>query len=85
VTFHGRDLIVDGDSAKRYKREMEKHENHQIRVLPKEVAFGTDNIVFGDMVVLFAYDDEKTVIRIENQNVANSFRAWFEVLWEMSA
>lgn len=83
--LQGRDLLVDNAGAKQYLREVEQHEEYEVRLLPKEVSFGTDTIVFGDTVALFAYDADLTIVRIENQNLADAFRAWHGALWEISA
>ena len=80
----GRDLLVDNDSSQQYIKEVPQDENYVIRLLPKDVHFGTDTILYGDNMVLFAYDDEQTIIRIENQNLSDAFRAWFEALWKIS-
>lgn len=80
--LRGRDLIVDNEESKRYLRETPQHEHYEIRLLPKGTVFQTDTIVAADTLWLFAYDDEKTIIKIENQNLADSFRAWFEMLWK---
>jgi predicted DNA-binding transcriptional regulator len=84
IALRGRDLLVDNDAARRYMREWVTTDVYDFRLLPKHLFFDTDTIVYGDTTVIFAYDDEKTIIRIDSHNVANSFRAWFEGLWEMS-
>ncbi|HLD07764.1 MAG TPA: helix-turn-helix domain-containing protein [Candidatus Peribacterales bacterium] len=84
VKLRGRDLHVDNDGSKRYIAEVKQHEEYEIRLLPRSVIFNTDTIVFGDSVALFAFDDEKTIVRIENKNLADAFRAWFEMLWGIS-
>lgn len=77
----GRDLLVDNASAERFIRENNQGPDYEIRLLPKGVTFATDTMVFGDIMIILAYDTENTIIRIENQNIADSFRAWFEVMW----
>jgi predicted DNA-binding transcriptional regulator len=79
--LRGRDLLVNNAGAKRYIGEVSQDDEYQIRLLPKNVTFGTDTIVYEDTVAMFSYDSEQTIVRIENQNIANAFRAWFEVLW----
>jgi hypothetical protein len=83
VRLRGRDLLVDNAAAKRYLREMQQDDEYQIRILPKDAQFSTDTIIFEDTVALFSYDSELSIIRIENRNIADAFRAWFEVLWGM--
>ncbi|HLD71852.1 MAG TPA: helix-turn-helix domain-containing protein [Candidatus Peribacteraceae bacterium] len=80
----GRDLVVAGEAAERYICEVPQDESYAIRTLPQEVTFDTDTICFGDTVAYFAYDEERTIVRIENANIANAFRAWFEILWAAS-
>ncbi len=82
--LHGRDLLVDNAAARRYMSELKQDSTYQIRLLPKSVSFGTDTIITEDTVALFAYDLDRTIVRIENANIAASFRAWFEVLWGQS-
>ncbi len=82
VQLHGRDLLVNNDGAKQYIGEMAQDEEYQIRLLPKGMSFATDTIVYGDTVAIFSYDSEQTIVRIENQNIADAFRSWFEVLWK---
>ena len=82
MVLSGRDLLVDNAAAQRYVREVPQHASYEIRLLSKDVQFSPDTIVSGDTVALFSYDDEMTIIRIENKNIADSFRAWFEVLWQ---
>lgn len=78
----GRDLLVDNRSAQRFIAENKQSEEYEIRLLPKDVIFGTDTMVYGDTMIILAYDADHTIIRIQNKNIADSFRAWFEVLWE---
>lgn len=83
VRLHGHDLLVDNPGAKRYLREVEQHKDYEVRLLPKGVAFGTDTIIFGDTIALFAYDADLTIVRIENQNLADAFRSWHGALWNI--
>jgi predicted transcriptional regulator len=82
--LHGRDLIVQNEAATQYLRDLPSDSDYSIRLLPKDVSFDTDTIVYGDNVALFSYDDERTIIRIENRKIADSFRSWFEVMWAVS-
>lgn len=81
ATLRGRDLLVDNNGAKEYMKVVPQHKDYEIRLLPKGITFNTDTIVFGDTVAIFAFDEEKTIVKIENQHMADSFRAWFEVMW----
>jgi hypothetical protein len=82
--LRGRDLMVNNAAAKQWLKEVEPNDTYQVRLLPKGMTFATDTNVSGDIMAIFAYDDEQTIIRIENQNIADAFRTWFEALWAMS-
>jgi predicted transcriptional regulator len=82
--LHGRDLVVRNEGAKQYLKDIPPDSDYSVRVLPKGVSFDTDTIVYGDTVTLFAFDDERTIIRIENRKIADAFRAWFEMMWLVS-
>ncbi len=84
VELRGQDLLVDNRGARRYRKEWPDTDAYRVRLLPKGMRLSTDMLIYGDTVVLFAYDDEKTMIRIENRNVAESFRGIFTELWEHS-
>lgn len=84
ATLKGRDLIVDNEGAKQYLKDVPCNANYKIKLLPKDVQFETDTIVFGDTVTLFAFDDERTIIRIDNAKIAQAFRTWFEMMWGIS-
>ena len=82
--LRGRDLIVQNDATKRYLRDVPTNDEYTVRLLPKGVAFDADAMAYGDNVTLFAFDEERTIIRIENRKIADAFRSWFEVMWSVS-
>lgn len=84
VELRGRDLLVNNEGADRYLSETPFNKDYQARILPDAIQFDTDTIIYGNTVVLFAFDEEKTIIRIENKKIADTLRSWFEVLWNMS-
>ncbi len=85
VQLKGRDLLVDNAGARSFVKEVSQNEEYTIRLLPNNIQFHSDTIVFGDTVALFSYDDENTIVRIENSNLANTYRSWFDALWELSS
>jgi len=84
VQLKGKDLLVDNAGAKQFKQDMKQNDEYKIRLLPKECMFSVDVMIYGDTIAQFAYDDEQTIIRIENQNLANAYRAWFNIMWNIS-
>jgi predicted transcriptional regulator len=82
--LRGRDLLIDGPATKKYLKEVPPDEGYQVKILPKTSPFTSDMMIVGDTVVLFAYDDQQTIVRIENAAITDTFRAWFEILWAAS-
>jgi sugar-specific transcriptional regulator TrmB len=84
VRLKGRDLFVDNEAGRRFAKEVKQHEDYAVRILPKSVNSYSEMIIFGDTVALFAYDDDRTIVRIENVNIANACKSWYEVIWNAS-
>lgn len=82
--LRGRDLVVNNDAAQSYLKDIPSNGEYTVRLLPKDVTFDTDTMIYGDTVALLSFDDERTVIRIENRKIASAFRAWFEMMWKIS-
>jgi hypothetical protein len=82
--LRGRELFVDNAGARRYLKEIPQDDDYEVRLLPKHMQFLSEMVIFGDTVALFAYDAEKTIVKIENQNFADTFRAFFEGLWQIA-
>ena len=82
--LRGKDLLVNNEASLEYIREVPPHEEYEIRLLPKGVNFDSDVIIFENEISLFTFSDEATVIRIENPALADTFRTWHTMLWEMS-
>ena len=80
----GRDLLVDSAQAQEYLKDVPSGADYQVRILPKYIAPKSDMMIAGDTIALLAYDRDITTVRIENQNLADSFRMWFEGLWNLS-
>ncbi len=84
TTMRARDLLMQTHTTGRYLKEVPPDDDYHVRLLPKSAKFETDTMIFGDTVALLAYDDQRTIVRIENKNIADAFRAWFEILWNAS-
>lgn len=84
LQLRGRELFVDNAAAKRYLKEIPLDEGYDIHLLPKHIEFHSEFVIAGDTVALFAYDDDLTIIRIENRNIAQAFQSWFDYLWSVS-
>ena len=84
VRLQGRDLFVDNEAGRRFAREVKQYEGYEIRLLPSGVRSYSEMIIFGDQVSLFAYDDDRTIVCIENKNIADACHSWFDMIWENS-
>lgn len=84
MRLRGRDLLIDNPATYRYLREVDPDPEYDYRILPKKVSFYSDTLIFHDTVVLFPYDSEMTIVRIEHQNLANTFLSWFNLMWDSS-
>ena len=81
----GRDLIVGGPAVSRLLADHPPTEEFDYRVLPVGMTFESDALVYGDHVALFSYDHQHTIVRIENRQIADMMRSWFDALWNVSA
>lgn len=79
--LRGRELFVDNEGARRYVKEIPQDDDYEVRLLPKDMQFISEMVIFEDTVALFAYDDELTIVKIENKNFADTFRMFFEAMW----
>lgn len=79
--LRGRELFVDNAGARRYLKEIPQRDEYEVRLLPKNMQFSTEMLIFGDTVAINAYDEKLTIVKIENQNIADLFRTLFEGLW----
>ena len=80
--LRGRELFIDNAGAKRYLNEIEQDDEYEVRLLPSSMQFLSEMVIYESTVALFAYDDQLTIVKIENKNFADTFRALFEGLWE---
>lgn len=67
--------------AKKIKPTLGK--NHKIRLLDPSLKFGnTDNLIFGNKLVIFSIRQDIFAIVIENKDIAETYRALFNGAWE---
>jgi sugar-specific transcriptional regulator TrmB len=56
-------------------------ENHQIKIVSKNFMFPTDNMIFGNKVAIITYKDTPMAVVIESQDVVNTYKSMFEIVW----
>src|SRR3989338_1035554 len=81
-----RDIIEDGPLAREYIERCKKGPvEHRYKIWPKEWGeLLTDTVCWGDKVEISDVEDPKHVsgILITNHAYANTYRQWFEQLWD---
>lgn len=71
------------DSGYVKKIRQSQNPNHQNRFLPKGSAFlSNDNAIYGQKLAIFFTKKERFAIVIESQEIADSYRALFDLAWK---
>lgn len=84
-SYHARELLIkeelkNSDYLKKIKAN--NNPNHQIRFFPRGIEFSeNDNMIFGNKLAIFSLKKEVFAILIESENIANSYRNFFEMAW----
>lgn len=85
--YHIRELNVRDEQALQYLKKIKPIQgpNHHIRLLSPSLRFSnTDNLIFGNKLIIFSIKENVFAIVIEDHNIANAFRSLFNAAWEMS-
>jgi len=80
-----RELNYGDDAGKQWMEEMKKiiGKNHVIKILAPDFSFGySDNLIFGNKLVIFSLSHDVFVTVIESIEVTKTFRALFEWAWK---
>lgn len=85
IKFH----LIYQDIVRKEKREILDHLGSNYRFLPEKYSTPACFEVFGDHIVLLKnigigeFDDNFSLSVIVNQQIADSFRTWFQFMWDM--
>lgn len=60
------------------------HKDAEIRILPKELESPTATYIYGNKVTIWLWFDVPIVILIDSEEVSDSYRSYFELLWKQS-
>ena len=83
-----RELNFGDEDGKLWFQEVKllRGRNHMIRILPTDFEFGlSDNLIFGNKLVIFSLRGEIFVTVLESEDVAKTYRALFEWAWKHGA
>lgn len=70
--------------CKKFGEQRKKLKYTQVRYMPTGLVTPAWVDVFADYVVLFDITDTPTAVLIRDKNMAQSFRAYFEMIWKQS-
>jgi sugar-specific transcriptional regulator TrmB len=82
--FRTRELLDDSETSRVYAS---KHAGPywQPRIMPKEFSpFETDIAVFENTTLITSAKKEYFTVKLESEEIANTFRALFEAMWQIS-
>lgn len=82
----GRGLILSTNQAIERAKTLSKLDFTEIRQLPKNIVTPTVMHIYNNHVALYSVTKDKIafIILIENEQIANSFKEYFESLWRIS-
>ncbi len=68
------------------KREVKRHEqvNSQVKYLPKEYCGPAATNIYGDSVAIILWIEPPVAVIIENKELADTYRRYFNLLWQIS-
>lgn len=73
---------MDREYAQNVNDDEDTYKIVKARVLPKDLLFvNTNNIIIENKLVIFSVKDDYFVVIIESADVANTYRALFEMAW----
>ena len=76
-----REEIKKSDYLAKIKHNRNPH--HQIRFFPADIKFvENDNLIYGNKIAIFSVRKEVFVISIDSENIAESYRQYFEFAWQ---
>ncbi len=84
-----RELLIDNAQGRAHRekvKSMGMGKNHHMRLLdPRKFSFPkTDNLIFGDKIVMFSLTGEIFTVIVEHRNIAETYRSLFEAAWSVA-
>lgn len=72
------------ERAGREREKSKRGKYTEVRFVPKNVISPVSTNIYGDKVALILWSDPPETIVIENKGAADSYRAYFELLWKIA-
>ena len=72
----------DHDTRRYYRASVKVNPNHEIKLIRNEGCFfQTDNMIYGNNLVIFSVKQQIFVTTIESANICKTYRPLFEMAW----
>lgn len=78
------DMLVDRHESKEMLRNRNSFKGSDVRYMPSNMKLPAYYMVYKDTTVLYAVGEKTTAIEIIDQNIADSFKAFFNEFWKKS-
>jgi len=84
--INSRGLMLYSKTSEKRRQNLSKMPLTEIRILPKEVKTPTVINIYASKISLYSVTKENIpfIILIENKEMANSFKEYFECMWKLS-
>jgi hypothetical protein len=78
-------LIADTSEGMEYSKQLKKQGLAEIKFLPKEIQNPQTIWIYNDkVIIILTSKDYPVMIKVENKDIANSYRDFFSLLWKSS-
>jgi hypothetical protein len=75
---------VFDESVRKNAKEIESKPQTKVKYLSKEFASFQETVIVGDYVAISVFTEDPYSFLINDQKVAESYRKYFELLWDMA-
>ena len=75
---------MDNSAKETLGKDREKEKNTEVRYMPKGYISPAAIDIFQDYVYIFLWDKKPFVFMIKNEKIAESFKVYFNFLWNMA-
>ncbi len=75
-----REILQADEKSMEFKKNNES-ENHQIKIVSQQYKLPTDNMIFGNKVAIITYKEEPMAVVIESNDVVETYKSMFEIVW----